>query len=144
MYALYGKVCSERRWPVISQTHHAMTVLWSKYKPDKIPCRRACGHGLPSMCMCVCVCPLQAQMHMKNKYLVWNMKMLANETGHTASAAIKNYAIFPLRSPKISANFAWERGKLHSNGFFFGLLFVLLVKVLTDHSGPFVSCFFSC
>lgn len=95
-------------------------------------------------CVCVCVCPLQAQMHMKNKYLDWNMKMLANEIGHTASAAIKNYVIFPLRSPKISANFAWERGKLHSNGFFSRLLFVLFEKVLTDHSGPFVSCFFSC
>ena len=35
---------------------HALPILWSKYKPDKIPSRRACEHGLQSLCVYVCVC----------------------------------------------------------------------------------------
>lgn len=56
--AVCGKVCNKGRRPAISQTASMiLLILRSKYKPDKIPRRRACEHSVQRVCAwSVCVC----------------------------------------------------------------------------------------
>lgn len=140
-YVYYGKLCNERGRPVISLFCDPNLNL-IKNSHQKAPRR------LLRLCLCLCFRPLRAQKHMKNKHLVWSSKLLANKIYHIATAAIKELGLFfffPLRSPKIAANLAWERGEsCRVMGFSLVLCLFSFEKVLTDHSGPFVSCFFSC